>query len=127
MTLVCPDCFGDAGLKRRIIEIRPKFANELCNFHPSKKGIPISKVAEIVDPVFRNRYTFGFDHPACDDFKGDNLHGTVHELTEADDYEVVTALADALIEGDDYWPPDGEDAFYSEERNYVINSDSYDE
>lgn len=127
MTLVCPDCFGESGLQRRIKEVRPKFPDNPCSFHPTKKGVPIAAVAEIVDPVFRNRYTFGNYHPVYDDFTGDDLHGTLFDLTEADDDRVVTALAEALIEADDYWPPDGEDAFYILDGSYVENDASYDE
>lgn len=127
MILVCPDCFEEAGLQRRIIDIRPDFPNESCDFHPTKKGIPVSAVAEIVDQVYRNIYTFGDYDPRYDDFKGDDLSGTLYDLTEADDYRVITALADALIEGDDYWPPDGEDAFYDYERTYVSNDAGFEE
>lgn len=127
MTLVCPDCFGDSGLQRRIKEVRPKFPNDPCDFHPKKKGVPIAAVAEIVDPVFRNRYIFGNYHPIHDDFTGDDLPGTLFDLTEADDDRVVTALAEALIESDDYWPPDGEDAFYILDGSYVENDASYEE
>lgn len=127
MTLVCPDCFGDAGLQRRIKEIRPNFPDDPCDFHPSKKGVPISAVAEIVDPVFRNHYTFGDYHPLYDEFVGDDLSGTLLDLTEADDDRVVTALAEALIEDDDYWPPDGEDAFYIFDASYVENDSGYEE
>ncbi|WBL32056.1 RES domain-containing protein [Sinirhodobacter sp. HNIBRBA609] len=127
MTLVCPDCFGDYGLQRRIKEVRPKFPDDICDFHPTKKGVPISAVAEIVDPVFRNRYTFGNYHPFYGEFNGDDLPGTLRDLTEADDDRVVKALAEALIEADDYWPPDGEDAFYVFDGSYVENDAGYEE
>ena len=51
-------------MKRRLVEIRPSLQRALCDFHPTKKGIPISNVAEIVDDVFRNRYCRGeYSHP----------------------------------------------------------------
>lgn len=127
MKLVCPDCFGEAGLQRRIKEIRPDYPDEACDFHPSKKGIPVSAVAEVVDQVFRNSYTFGDYDPQYDEFVGDDLSGTLYDLTEADDHRVVSALAEALIDGDDYWPPDGEDAFYSHEASYVESDAGYEE
>jgi hypothetical protein len=127
MALVCPDCFGAAGLQRRIKEVRPSFPDAPCDFHPSKKGVPISAVAKIVDPVFRNQYTFGDYHPLYDEFNGDDLSGTLYDLTEADDHRVVTALAEALIKDDDYWPPDGEDAFYITDGFYVKNDAVYEE
>lgn len=73
MMNVCPHCFENKGLQRRIVEIRPNFPDEKCDFHPRYKGVPIEKVAEIVDAVFRNNYGFGSYHPMLDDFKGDGL------------------------------------------------------
>ena len=52
---VCPDCFEASGLRRRISEIRKEHDVGRCDFHPSKKGVPLEAVAEIVDPVIRNR------------------------------------------------------------------------
>jgi hypothetical protein len=127
VTLVCPDCFGDSGLQRRIVDVRPDFDEGHCDFHPRKKGVPISAVAEIVDEVFRNRYTFGNYHPILDEFNGDDLTGTLWNLTEADDDRVIAALAEGLIEEDSYWPPDGEEPYYSHDSSYVVNHDGYDE
>ncbi len=127
MTLVCPDCFNQVGLRRRIVAIRPSFEDAQCDFHPTKKGVPIAAVAEIVDEVFRSNYTFGDYDPRSDDFRGDDLLGTLYELTEADDHEVIAALADALIEGDNYWPPDGEEAFYDDERTYILSEAGFEE
>lgn len=119
--LVCPDCFGDSGPQRRIIEIRPKFPDNKCELHPNKKGIPISEVAKIVDEVFRNRYTFYPDESGLD------LVWTLYDLTEADDHRVIETLENSLIENDVYWPQDGEEAFYDRERTYGYNENGYEE
>lgn len=119
--LVCPDCFGNSGLQRRVIDIRPKFPDNKCELHPNKKGIPISEVAKIVDEVFRNRYTF------CPDDSGDGLDEKLYDLTEAGDDRVIDALKNSLIEHDDYWPPYGEEAFYDRERTYIFDEDGYEE
>lgn len=39
MTRLCPECFDNAGLKPRLVEIRPSFPDERCDFHPRLKGI----------------------------------------------------------------------------------------
>lgn len=127
MALVCPDCFDEAGLQRRIKEIRPAFPDDPCDFHPSKKGIPVSAVAEIVDEVFRNSYTFGEYDSLSGDFKGSDLTEALQDLTEADDYRVVEAVAEALIDADSYWPPDGEEPFYEQDRAYVSNELGFEE
>ena len=124
--LICPDCFYDSGLQRRIIEIRPKFPDKKCEFHPNKKGIPISEVAKIVDEVFRNLYTFSLD-TFTPGYFDNNLIETLYELTGADDHRVIEALANSLIENDVYWPPNGEEAFYEFEYKYDFNEKGYEE
>ena len=37
--LVCPDCFDEKGLQRRIEEIRPQFDEGKCDHHETKKGV----------------------------------------------------------------------------------------
>lgn len=117
MTFVCPHCFGDSGLRRRIEEIRPEFPNEKCSFHPRYKGVPIEVVAEIVDTVFRSQFgigDFGYDGEQ----RGEQLEQVVGELAQAE-YEQAQALSQALIDNDDAWPPDGEEPFYEDLQNYV--------
>lgn len=120
---VCPDCFSAKGLQRRIVEIRPDHDVGRCDFHPRRKGVPLAEVAQIVDPVFRDNYGGGPRDPYSMAPRGDELVEVVHHLTGADDWSVVEALRDALIEGDDYWPPDGEEPFYDDEYSY--HSDIY--
>jgi hypothetical protein len=54
--LVCPDCFEDEGLQKRIVEIRPQFDDGKCAHHETKKGVPASEVAEILREVIQNNY-----------------------------------------------------------------------
>jgi hypothetical protein len=117
MTLLCPDCFGEAGLKKRIEEIRPNFPNDKCTFHPTKKGVPIADVAVIVDNVFRSHYGFAESNQYLDS-NGDTLETLVGELVEADE-KVTQLLSAQLIEDDDYWPPDGGEPFYGDDIEYT--------
>ena len=126
MTNVCPQCFGDRGLKKRIEDIRPNFPNGRCNFHPRYKGIPIKEVAAIVDEVFRQHYGFGdyYSVPRQDSDRtdhaqaGSELHEIIYDLTEATDDDIAEALVQQLIADDDYWPPDGGEPFYEVDQNY---------
>lgn len=119
MTFVCPKCFGEKAISRRIEEVRPQYPNEKCTFHSRNKGVPIQLVAEIVDDVFRYFYSFG-DYPAPSaEQRGDSLVFCIEELTHTEDFEIARALADQLIADDDYWPQDGEEAFYADDQNYV--------
>ncbi|HTM81941.1 RES domain-containing protein [Asticcacaulis sp.] len=116
---VCPQCFGTAGLRRRIEKIRPNYPKESCSLHPSRKGVPIEAVAEIVDGVFRDNFALGEFSPHWGSGKGDDLQDTLYSLTEANDDQVIQALMAALEDGDDYWPGDGDDAFYGSDLTYV--------
>lgn len=125
MTNVCPHCFNDDGLKKRIVEIRSDFPNERCTFHSQYKGIPISAVAETVDAVFRHQYGLGAYNSYSGEQAGDSLDYLLEEMTRASEYDIAKALADQLIEDDDYWPPDGGEAFYADDQNYVRYDYSY--
>lgn len=118
-TYVCPHCFGDEGLRRRIEEIRSQYPNERCTFHPRYKGIPISAVAEIIDPVIRNNYAIGEYNRYNDEQEGESLEFVVEELTSADPYEVVEELSKQIIEDEPYDYDDMDGQFYASDQNYV--------
>ena len=115
---VCPKCFDNPTLKRRLVEIRPGFPDgEKCQFHPTRKAVPLDEVGKIIEPALRANYGIGewmFEHQ-----EGDDLYTVVNETTGADDDHVITALIAWLIDNDDYWPPDGEEAFFAEDQTYV--------
>lgn len=122
---VCPHCFNDEGLKKRILEIRPDFPSERCTFHPRYKGIPCSAVAEIIDIVFRYQYSWGQNSSYGGEMEGDPLDFLVEDITGAVDSEIAKALAHQLIEDENVWPPDGEEAFYANDQNYISHDPSY--
>ena len=115
---VCPECFDNTTLKRRLVEIRPGFPDEdRCEFHPTRKAVPLEEVGKIVEPALRANYAIGegmFDHQ-----EGDDLHSVVNETTGADDERVINALIAWLIAKDDYWPPDGGEPFFADDQTYV--------
>lgn len=118
MTLVCPECFGDRGLKRRIEDIRPSFPDEKCTFHPTRKGVPIKEVAVIVDAIFRAFYSHGEYRPWSNGPEGDPLQFVLQEFCETD-YEVAEPLAVQLMEDEVVYPQDGDFAFYADDQSYV--------
>ncbi|WP_294315096.1 RES domain-containing protein [uncultured Sphingomonas sp.] len=115
---VCPECFENTALKRRLVEIRPGLPdNERCEIHPTRKAIPLDEVGKIVEPALRNNYTIGewmFDHQ-----EGDDLYDVINGTTGADDDRVINGLIRWLVDNDHYWPPDGEEAFFAEDQTYV--------
>ncbi|MBB3918656.1 RES domain-containing protein [Rhizobium fabae] len=119
---ICPDCFSAPGLKRRLQEVRRSLPNGIsCDFHSTKKGIPIKLAAAIVDPVFRENFVGGPYDAYYDRYLenvGSDLEDTLLDLTGADDTRVIDGLISELIDADSYWPPDGEEAFYDHEYRY---------
>src|SRR4051812_48791343 len=99
---VCPGCFMNRALGRRIEEIRKAYPKaRKCDHHPRRKGVPIEDVGAIIDPALRANYAIGewmFDHQ-----EGDELRTVVAETTAAGLDEVVDALIAWLIANDDYW------------------------
>lgn len=118
MTLFCPKCFGDAGLKRRIEEIRPSQPNEKCSFHPRNKGVPAEEVAAIVDQVFRSHFSIG-ELGWNGEQEGEPLDWAISALVEPDSDEINQALLEQLIQDEDVWPQNGDEAFYIEDQNYA--------
>lgn len=115
---VCPECFENRTLKRRLVEIRPGFSDEeRCELHPTRKAVPLEEVGKIVEPALRANYAIGewmFDHQ-----EGDDLYDVINGTTGADDDRVINGLIGWLIDNDHYWPPDGEEAFFAEDQTYV--------
>ena len=119
---VCPFCFDHAGLQNRLIEIRPSVSSDdKCDFHPTRKAVPIEAVARIIDEVFRQRYVHGRYQSMLDDFTGDDLRTALFNLTEYEDERVCDELIRALGASDLYWPDDGEAPFYSEDASYELD------
>jgi hypothetical protein len=125
MTLLCPECFADKGLQRRIVEMRPQFDNDPCTYHPRRKGVPIDAVAGLIDEVFRANFTYaGVDYlddpddPGAFAVRGSDLSDTILTLTQIDDFDALQALVDQLIEDDFYIPQRGEEGFYDEAFRY---------
>lgn len=124
MTLLCPDCFGDSGLRYRLEMIRPKVGIDKCDYHPTKKGIPVDAIAGIVDSVFRQHYGVGDFHGYANEQAGDSLEFCVGEFTEANE-EAAAALTEALYDTEHINDPE---SFYASDQNYVrygLNSNAY--
>ncbi len=124
--LICPDCFENSSLQNRIQEIRPRFNEGKCEQHPSKKGVPIEEVARIMDEVITNNYyVSGVDY--LGEPTGSTLLDLIYDLTGADHHDVATALQNAIIDNETWWPSDGGEPFFSEENGYDRITEVFDE
>ena len=98
--LVCDNCFGNQLLKNRIIEKRKETGKGSCAFHPRKKGVPISLIADIVAPVFEGFYDAGhiltYEYIDSGDVEyiqeGKILSGCIEELCQISEQDIVYKL-----------------------------------
>jgi len=128
MTLLCPACFDNKGLRRRIEDIRPDYDEGKCDFHPRRKGVPIEVVSGIVDEVFRANYGVGeiiqhYDPDPDEPYihrtqSGERLTDTLASLTGAIDERVVDALAEQLESDESLLVYHYGDEFYGEHFRY---------
>jgi hypothetical protein len=124
MTHFCPDCFHDTSLASQLVKARPNFpSEEKCDFHPSKKGIPDTFVAKIVDGAFRANYGWADYNPHFE--VGDSLDVILDELVCPDNERIHEALKSALENSDDYDFRDGGEPFYDDGQNFVKYENSY--
>lgn len=114
---LCPNCFANSILKRRIIELRRNRKLPNCKIH-NRKGVPASEVAALVDAVLRSNYTIVTG--AFGAGPGSSFHDLLNDITEAADDDVIRALSEALIENDAVDERDGEYGFYGEDQNYEL-------
>ena len=104
---VCPECFGDDSLKRRIRDISSGESSGRCDVHGSEHCVTVEEVAKIVDEVFRQNY-------ANDADDGDDLQTCLYELTGGQD-DATEALARQLVADEICLPQDGDEPFYGED------------
>jgi len=134
MTTLCPFCFAEPGLRRRLKELRPKFPRELkCDFHPSRSGIPVDAISPIIDAVIAPNYMIGEYQPyyagegdkADWQQQGSSLRDIISDLTQADEDGISDAIVSQLIDDDPYDPRDGGEPFYGDDQSYVRVEHAY--
>ena len=128
MDRLCPQCFHNKGLRARLVEIRPQVSEGRCDNHPSRKGIPIENVAEIIDEVFRNNFSHGAtDTHYLDDpmemepeytQRGRPFREIVGQLIDAINGDIVDALSDTLMSYDVELSDPEEYGFYDDIFRY---------
>ena len=117
--LICPDCFSETGLKARILELQLQQADRQCDYHTTEKGVPLEDVVPIISEVISNTYGLSLFNQRTGECDGLTLMDIVYELTGVGDDDVANEIQNLLIEGDDYWPPDGGEPFFGEDLGYV--------
>lgn len=124
---ICPDCFSNQGLRRRIVALRPSQPKHRCNFHPTKKGVALAAISPIISEVIANTYVHSEVNPLTGEPNGESLVDVICDVTGANDHEVAEALENLLIEQEDCWPPDGDEPFFSDILAYNRTNEIHEE
>lgn len=125
MTNLCPYCFVDKSLRRRLQDIRPQYPRGLrCSFHPTRSGLPVEAVRPLIDAVISPYYFFGESNSVFGQ-EGDSLDDIIYDLTSAEDDGIVDALIEQLQADDPYDPRDGGEPFYQSDQLYVRHETSH--
>lgn len=125
---VCSKCFNEPALQQRIKELQPEFSTGSCDFHPDEEGIPLSVAADVIDAALRENYGGAPESGREYEPGGMELDELIYDVVRPNSDELARLLKEHLEENDQYWPPDGEEAFYSDEYLYfetVIGSAQY--
>ena len=115
---ICPDCFADTGLKRRIVALRAGEPHRRCDFHPRKKGIALSTISPMLSELISNTYRHANENPLTGESTGESLIDVVYDLTGAHEHAVADALHTLIIDEEYVWPPDGDEPFFSDMYGY---------
>lgn len=125
MTYICQNCISDEYLKVIVADEGEVQQCDHCE-EDQAPAISVERLAQLVDEVFRKIYGPGETVPRV----GDGDDDRVYWIQDGDDLDTVIQiilgdllscheeLIDELIALDDYWPPDGEEAFYDVNSNY---------
>lgn len=125
MTTLCPYCFSDKSLRRRLQEIRPNYPRtEKCDHHPNRSGIPTDAISPLIDAVISPYYSFG-ESNSYSGQEGESLEDIIYDLTGAETDDIVRDLIDQLVEDDPADPRDGDEPFYQEDQFYVRHDSLY--
>lgn len=125
MTNLCPYCFNDKSLRRRLQEIRPRYPRSLkCSFHPNRSGMPVEAVSPLIDAVISPYYFFGESNSHFGQ-EGESLEQIIYDLTDAEEDGIVDALIEQLQDDDPYDPRDGGEPFYQSDQLYVRHENTH--
>lgn len=118
MTHFCPSCFADKSLSSQLTKARPQFDDgKFCDFHPSRKGIPGTYVAELVDGAIRSHYTWADPNPYVRD--GNSLSHVLTDLVSPENEDILAALQGALEETELRDTRKGGAVFYDDTQNFI--------
>lgn len=121
---ICFKCIEDEALRTTVESEGEPLLCEFCG-EEDNNAFSYERLGEELEPVVREHFQLG---PTVKKFYDDDREGWEQEGDSLSDIvqmvlrqDVVDpdALVSAVMDAEDYWPPDGEEAFYDDTQLYV--------
>lgn len=121
---ICFRCIEDEILRATVERDGEPLLCESCG-EESNNAFSYERLGEELEPVVREHFQLG---PTVRKFYDDDHEGWEQEGESLSDIVQIVlgqdvgdpdALVSALMDAEDYWPPDGEEAFYDDTQLYV--------
>jgi hypothetical protein len=121
-TYLCYKCISDSFLSRVVEAEGDQETCRVCG--EVREAISIERLGQILEPVMRENFGPGEEFPVLDDNdrvhyqqRGDSIaYGIQEVMGQYFDFE--DEIVDAIIEADDYWPPDGGEPYWEDTQDY---------
>ena len=123
---VCADCIEDEHLKKIFLDEGEPLECALCG-EVEMPAFTIADLGKLLEPLLRERLELGQeirvfhgvdDEKGSHEQEGDPLDYFISEAL-AQDFDFLDDIVSAVIDAEDVWPPDGEEAFFEEYLQYV--------
>lgn len=116
MNALCADCTEDPFL-RRLTESEGRSARCTQCKRRRRKAFTAEELGARLEPVMRERFVQG-DYGFEGEQQGDSMEYLIG-VALGQDVDFVDDLVEAVIDADDYWPPDGGEPYWDASMNYV--------
>jgi hypothetical protein len=121
---LCYGCVEDSYLSKIIGDEGEMLECSVCG-ESEREAITVERLGQILEPIMREHFEpgpqvmkFGQDDKDWWEQDGDPISDAVQEvLGQYFDFE--DEIVDAIVDADDYWPPDGEEAYWDTSSLYV--------
>jgi hypothetical protein len=121
---ICFECVEDCYLKEIIKDEGELLNCSICG-EENNNAITVEQLGKLMEPIMREHFSlgptvkkFGNEDEEWWEQEGDSMSWAVQEvLGQYFDFE--DEIVDAVIEAEDAWPPDGDEAFWDRTNLYV--------
>jgi hypothetical protein len=119
---VCYQCFTDTYLSDQVANEGEIEECRVCR--ETRETITVERLGQILEPIMRQNLAIGREIPDIGENDrlyyrqlGDSMAYWVQEIL-GQYFDFEDEIVSAVIDADDYWPPDGEEAYWDNTQDY---------